>query len=914
MIKAASHLFCVTLLLAAASVPVRAQAQTSPEDVNRATEEAVRREADTITLRQKLVMAQEAQQRGDIPRALKFYEDCYTLAQHIGPPVDAEAQQIRGNLTLVLFASAKEAQLRKAYKDADDRFGQILVVDPGNQEALARKRENQRLIDLQAGTVPSPEVIAQTPVWHSNEVRVATMVQDGKLLYEAGKLDDAEAKLSQAYKEDPQNAAAHQYLEMIAEKRSADALRRVDLQARQGFLQVEKSWDVPLRGERKPAPNIFNRTNLVYSTKGRQAILSKLDRIRIDTIKYNGLTLEEVVNDLNERARSRDPDKTGVNFFINRQTAAPSAGAPGAVDPTTGLPVAPLPTEAVDIGTAITVKITPGLNDVRLADVLDAITKTADKPGTIAGNLVYSIEDYAVVFSIKNTEPVQMYTRFFHVDPNTFRQGLEGVGSIPFADVQLQNGGGAGGGGGGGGAGGQNGSGAVIPRVNVAGGTAGGGGGRGGGITGGGGAANGLRLITSSNDVSEVQVQVRNFFVAAGVDLNPVNPLNVGKSIFFNDRKGTLMVHSTAADLDMIAQAVEALNQSPPEINIKAKFVELTQNDNRALGFDWYLGNVMLGGGRIAGSGGTQPSLSSAPTLANPGDGTTSFFPGVVTPGNATSVGANTLIPPASTDGLLSGGLRNALNAPALASITGVLTDPQFRMVVHALEQRDGVDLMTAPEVTTESGRQAQMQAVDIQAIVVGNNFQNQQNNSFGGVQNGVNTPIVSQPIQIQPVTQLLPFGPVLDVIPYVSADEYSIQMTIIPTVTEFIGYDDPGPFVLTAQSAAAGSTPVTAQLPLPHFRLRQVVTSAIVWDSQTIVLGGLITDSVSKVKDKVPLLGDMPLVGRLFRSESVSKTKKNLLIFVTPTIINPDGTRFHSDDEMPFAQNSIPPQKPITQ
>jgi type II secretory pathway component GspD/PulD (secretin)/tetratricopeptide (TPR) repeat protein len=911
MIKAAS-LFCFTVLLAATPVAVRAQ---SAEDVNRAADEAVRRQADTILLRQKLALAQEDQQRGDLQAALKHYEDCFKLVQGIGTSCPPDlAQQTRGGLVVVLFAAAKLDQDQKDYPDADARFGRILVVDPGNQEAILRKKQNQVLLDAQAGTVPSLETTSQIPAWHSNDVRVATMVQDGKLLFEAGKLDDAEAKLMLATKEEPGNAAANSYLEMIAEKRAADALRRAELQGRQGLMQVEKAWDVPLRGEQRQNPNIFSRTNLVYTTKGRQNILSKLEQIHLD-VKYNGLTLEEVVNNLKELAAARDPDKTGVNFLINRQTASPGAGAPGAIDPTTGLPVAPLPTEAVDIATAITIKISPGLTDVRLEDALDAVTKSADKPANIAGNLSYSVDDYAVVFSIKSTEPVQMYTRTFHVDPNTFRQGLEGVGAVPFADstVQLQNGGGSSSGsaGGAGGAGGSGGT--IVPRVNVAGGTAGGIGGGGGG-GGAGGQNNGLRLITRSNDVSEVNVAVRNFFIAAGVDLNPANPLNLGKSIFFNDRKGTLMVHSTGADLDIIAQAVEALNQSPPEINIKAKFVELTQNDNRALGFDWYLGNVMLGGGRVAASGGTQPSFAGPSTAANPGDGITSFFPGVVTGGTALVPGANTTIPPGLTDGLLTGGLRNSLNAPAVASITGVLTDPQFKMVVHALEKRDGVDLMTAPEVTTESGRQAQMQAVDVQAIVIGNNFNNQQNNSFGGVQNGVNTPIVSQPIQIQPQTQLLPFGPVLDVIPYVSADEFSIQMTIIPTVTEFIGYDDPGPFALVAQSAAANSTPVTAVLPLPHFRLRQVVTSAIVWDAQTIVIGGLITDSVTKVKDKIPLLGDMPLVGRLFRSESVSKTKKNLLIFVTPTIINPDGSRYHSDDEMPFAQNSIPTQRPITQ
>ena len=71
-------------------------------------------------------------------------------------------------------------------------------------------------------------------------------------------------------------------------------------------------------------------------------------------------------------------------------------------------------------------------------------------------------------------------------------------------------------------------------------------------------------------------------------------------------------------------------------------------------------------------------------------------------------------------------------------------------------------------------------------------------------------------------------------------------------------------------------------------------------------------TDSVTRVKDKVPFLGDIPLLGRLFQDEASSKTKKNLMIFVTPTIINPDGSRFHSDDEMPFAQNNVPQQTKV--
>ncbi len=173
-------------------------------------------------------------------------------------------------------------------------------------------------------------------------------------------------------------------------------------------------------------------------------------------------------------------------------------------------------------------------------------------------------------------------------------------------------------------------------------------------------------------------------------------------------------------------------------------------------------------------------------------------------------------------------------------------------------------------------------------------------------VQNG--TPTISYP------TETLPFGPTLDVIPYVSADGFTVQMTIIPTLAEFLGYDDPGKFVPQAQAVSGTSigVPITGQLPLPHFRVRQVSANVIVWDGQTVVLGGLITEDVTKVKDKVPFLGDLPIVGRLFRSESSSTKKKNLVIFVTPKIIDAAGNPYHTEDEMPFGPNGIPAQTPM--
>jgi len=169
---------------------------------------------------------------------------------------------------------------------------------------------------------------------------------------------------------------------------------------------------------------------------------------------------------------------------------------------------------------------------------------------------------------------------------------------------------------------------------------------------------------------------------------------------------------------------------------------------------------------------------------------------------------------------------------------------------------------------------------------------------------------VVQQAVQTSAITfttQQVEIGPVLDVVPYVLSDGYTINLTLIPSFTDFNGYDG----APNIPSVTAGLNVVELPIVLPDFTVRQVVTTVNIWDNQTIVLGGLISSSVQSTKDKVPLLGDLPLVGRLFQSQSKSSVKKNLMIFVTATIVDPAGNRVHSDDELPFAQTAVPIQPP---
>ncbi len=167
-----------------------------------------------------------------------------------------------------------------------------------------------------------------------------------------------------------------------------------------------------------------------------------------------------------------------------------------------------------------------------------------------------------------------------------------------------------------------------------------------------------------------------------------------------------------------------------------------------------------------------------------------------------------------------------------------------------------------------------------------------------------INNPV--QPSAITPNQQAIEVGPVLDVIPYVLADGYTINLTLIPSLTQFSGYQ-------TAPNIPGVNVANVVLIPtiLPSFTVRQVITTVNIWDNQTVVLGGLISSQIQNTKDKVPLLGDLPLAGRLFQSQSKVSTKKNLMIFVTATMVDPAGSRVHSDDELPFAQTTIPPQEP---
>jgi general secretion pathway protein D len=130
--------------------------------------------------------------------------------------------------------------------------------------------------------------------------------------------------------------------------------------------------------------------------------------------------------------------------------------------------------------------------------------------------------------------------------------------------------------------------------------------------------------------------------------------------------------------------------------------------------------------------------------------------------------------------------------------------------------------------------------------------------------------------------------GVELSVTPTVEEDARSITLELQPVVTEFEGFVEYGGPSLAVSGGKTVTIPSGFYQPI--FSRRSVTTRVTLWDGATLVMGGLTREETRKVNDKVPLLGDLPAVGRLFRSTGEGATKRNLLIFVTARLVGPAG------------------------
>jgi general secretion pathway protein D len=375
---------------------------------------------------------------------------------------------------------------------------------------------------------------------------------------------------------------------------------------------------------------------------------------------------------------------------------------------------------------------------------------------------------------------------------------------------------------------------------------------------GGGGAA---EPIASAGDIKQ-------FFVDAGV------PFPAGASLSFNERTSKLTIRNTAENMEIFERVLADLNVIPNQVEIEAKFVDISEGDLKELGFNWYVGGNKQLTFFQAGQPG-QPAVTDSNGVVI----TPAIAGGWLTPGLRDSGS----LPGSAVESLLSGGKSTGVNN-LIGTFTSFLSRPDLSVVINALAQRKGSDVLSAPKITTISGAQAQVRVV--QEFIYPTEFSTPTAGS-GGSGGTASIPSAFRTREV---------GVILNVTPTVGPDGYTINLTLVPEVSEFRGFIDYSPDPTTTAIGGTNST-VAYKIIQPLFETRNVQTSVVIWDGQTVVLGGLMREDVSKLDDKVPFLGDLPVIGRLFRSKVTSRSKRNLLIFVTANLVDPAGNKIHRQD-----------------
>jgi len=377
----------------------------------------------------------------------------------------------------------------------------------------------------------------------------------------------------------------------------------------------------------------------------------------------------------------------------------------------------------------------------------------------------------------------------------------------------------------------------------------------------------------AANGVSEGQA-IRSFLELAGVSFEGVT----GSTLAFDGSQ--LIATQTPRNLERIRNILTRYNDVR-QVEIEAKFMEVQQGALEELGVQWSLATkaTQHNAAQAGYTSGNGINRTLAEAFKN---ATTSQQISISGEGQPTG-GLN--LPAAAPT--IPGGVLLASSAAPLANITGIIGEFDVSAIVRALSQKSGTELLSAPKLTVLSGNPA--------TITVAQELRYPQ--SYGQIQSQVGTGSVSGGGSAGvSITSGTPqefttrnVGVELKVTPTVEEDDYSVSLDLNPKVTEFEGFVEyGGPSV-----AISGGTTVTVPPGFyqPIFAVREVTTKVTIWDGATLVMGGLTREDVKKVNDKVPLLGSLPMLGRLFRSDGESSQKRNLLIFVTANLVSPGGS-----------------------
>ena len=369
-----------------------------------------------------------------------------------------------------------------------------------------------------------------------------------------------------------------------------------------------------------------------------------------------------------------------------------------------------------------------------------------------------------------------------------------------------------------------------------------------------------------------------------------------GASTTFNSASNILRVVNTRGNLDIIEQIVDAIAKTEPvSVAVRVTMIKVSQTRLEELGFDWLLDNYQFGGNSFI-PGASQLNLSGG-TVGNGSEiSDVAGLPGAIFPTNPITAGNRSgdgALPSNSIDSIIAAGSSRGSQvqsrAPGVLGVNGLIGGATVQTLMRGLNQKKGVDLLAQPSVTTRSGQAASIFIT--QEFIYPTEYEPPELPNTVGTTDGGSFPVT-------PATptafERKDVGITLEVLPVADANRRYVDVTLTPTITDFDGFVNYGSPITSADTDLFGNT--TAQvitenaILMPVFSVSRTNSNLWVLDGSTIVIGGLLTDEITDVEDKTPILGDLPIVGRLFQSSVKSHSSTAVIFLVNVELLDPTG------------------------
>ncbi|MFO7870241.1 MAG: hypothetical protein R6V03_02280 [Kiritimatiellia bacterium] len=767
-----------------------------------AIREQLRRKAMDQHGMESLEAARKAVEHRRYEHAKKLYQEA--MPYLVRPERAQERKAAEDGLTEVFYRLALSLGRQGKWKEALEAAEKAVSGGHAEAERVAAK------LKFRIEHPPPKVKPEELPRWERDEYtgkeeRAAELLGKARQRLMTEEYDKARSLLEGVLALDPGNTEAIRLLHKLALKKYDRATMHLESTREEMMESVRDTWlprdYVPVKKSAEMRAGATEARTAVEKSD-RIRILDKMQHIKIPEIDFRQGNINDVVIFLQEQSVEFDPtpieeagDQRGVNIVLNLGAGGRKAAPAGGGGAGGGF-LGEGEGGGGAGGEAQAKLITFRARHISLFEALEIVTEMA--------NMKYRIQGSVVMIVPSDAPGGKILLRMYDVMP-----GIEQT--LPQLGQELARQGGVGGGGGGG----------FAPFGG-----------------GGGGEAEGEGS------------RWKTFFQEMGVEWPQ------GSSIKYVRTLGKLVVANTAANLMVFEKILGDINVVPTQIEIEARFVEITRNDASSIGLEWLLTDDW----ELAQDKGQPnvPVTHKKRLVMESNSGSGGF-----TRGNR----------------YMSQGVGGTAIADGVMTLATKLTNPELTLVLHALERSGHADMLSAPKVTTKAGQPATIKVVT--EYIYPTDFTV---TPISGADAAGNTTIVGGVVEPSNF-ETREVGVILRVTPTLSAEGKMINLEMSPEVVSEPTWKNYG----STYTAPDGSV---QQLTMeqPFFHARSVATSIMIYNGATVVMGGMINELRQDAHDKVPLLGSIPLLGRLFRSDYEISDKRNLLIFVTARQVTPEG------------------------